>query len=415
MANPHLCAMLYDITPVNYSDTICIRSSIDGNIINDGVARYRDLHSKHLSGVSSAKKKDLIFLHVQTNRSKYQIVISAKTNLYENKNKISADKSVLQEKACIAEDIKINAKENNTYTVEKLVSIYTSLDKNISNPKKSSMGILSKIKSYKDIYGPHKKAWKKLWDKADIKITGDRFAQKAIRLHTYHMLVAASLHNKNIDAGITARGLHGEAYRGHVFWDELYILPFYNLHFPEISRSLLMYRYKRLDAAKKYAKQNGYKGAMFPWQEMHYDPQNDSWGPDLSRRQRHVSIGVFYNAWRYVFETNDKNFLKDYGAEMMLEIARFWASIAKYGANKYHISGVMGPDEFHEKLPGSKEDGIKDNAYTNVMTAWLLGKAIELVEGLGQKTFKRLAKKTGFKKSEVEKWKDITNKDRLCE
>ncbi|MBW1897567.1 MAG: beta-phosphoglucomutase family hydrolase [Deltaproteobacteria bacterium] len=422
MANPHLCAMQYDITPVNYSDTIYIRSSIDGNIINDGVARYSDLHSKHLSGVSSGKTKDLIFLHVQTNCSKYRIAMSAKTNLYENNEAMAADKSVVQEKACIAEDIKINARENNTYTVEKLVSIYTSLDKNISNPKKSSTEILSKIKSFKNVYDPHKKAWKRLWDKSDIKITGDRFAQKAVRLHTYHLLVAASLHNKEIDAGITARGLHGEAYRGHVFWDELYILPFYNLHFPEISRALLMYRYRRLGAAKKYAKQNGYKGAMFPWQtaddgseetqEVHYNPQNDSWGPDLSRRQRHVSIAVFYNVWRYAFEANDKKFLKDYGAEIMLEIARFWASIAKYdkSSNKYHISGVMGPDEFHEKLPGSIEDGIKDNAYTNVMTAWLLGKAIELVDGLGQKSFKRLAKKTDFKKSEIKKWKDITKK-----
>jgi len=422
MANPHLCAMQYDITPVNYSDTICIRSSINGNIINDGVARYRNLHSKHLSGVSSGKTNGLVFLHVQTSRSKYQIVMSARTNLYENKKGIAADKSVLQKKACIAENLKINAKENNTYTVEKLVSIYTSLDKNISNPKKSSTEILSRIKFFNDIYGPHKKAWKRLWDKADINITGDRFAQKAVRLHTYHLLVAASLHNKDIDAGITARGLHGEAYRGHVFWDELYILPFYNLHFPEISRALLMYRYKRLDAAKKYAKQNGYKGAMFPWQtaddgseetqEVHYNPQNDSWGPDLSRRQRHVSIAVFYNAWRYVFEANDKIFLKDYGAEIMLEIARFWASIAEYdkASNKYHISGVMGPDEFHEKLPGSKENGIKDNAYTNVMTVWLLGKAIELVKGLEQKTLERLAKKTGFKISEIEKWKEITKK-----
>jgi len=422
MANPHLCAMQYDLTPVNYSDTICIRSSIDGNIINDGVARYRDLHSKHLSGVSCGKSKGLIFLHAQTNRSKYQIVMSARTNLYEKKNKLSVNKSVFKEKSYVAEDIEIDAKENHTYTVEKLVSIYTSLDKNISNPKKSSTNILSKIKFYKQIYGPHKKSWKKLWDKADVKIVGDRFAQKTVRLHTYHMLVAASLHNKDIDAGITARGLHGEAYRGHVFWDELYILPFYNLHFPEISRSLLMYRYKRLKAAKRYARQNGYKGAMFPWQtaddgseetqEVHYNPQNDSWGPDLSRRQRHVSIAVFFNVWRYVFESNDKKFLKDYGAEMMLEIARFWASIAEFdkSSNKYHISGVMGPDEFHEKLPGSKEDGIKDNAYTNVMTVWLLEKAIELVDQLGEKHFKTLAKKTGFNKTEIKRWKDITQK-----
>jgi len=102
-----------------------------------------------------------------------------------------------------------------------------------------------------------------IWNKADIKITGDRLAQKIVRLHTYHLLVAASLHNKNIDAGITARGLHGEAYRGHVFWDELYILPFYNLHFPKISRALLMYRYRRLDAANKYARQTDTRTPCF--------------------------------------------------------------------------------------------------------------------------------------------------------
>ena len=73
-----------------------------------------------------------------------------------------------------------------------------------------------------------------------------------------------SANNVGIDAGITARGLHGEAYRGHVFWDELYILPFYNLRFPRISRALLMYRYRRLDGARKYAAENGYRGAMYP-------------------------------------------------------------------------------------------------------------------------------------------------------
>jgi beta-phosphoglucomutase family hydrolase len=422
MAIPHVCAIKYDITPVNYSDTITIRSSIDGNIINDGVARYRKLHSKHLSGVSCEKANGSIFLHVQTNCSKYQVVMGSRTNVYKNKKPMSVGKSILQQKAGITEEINIDAIENNTYTVEKLVSVYTSLDKNISNPQKSATEILTKTKTFKEIYGPHKKAWKVLWNKADIKITGDRLAQKIVRLHTYHLLVSASLHNKNIDAGITARGLHGEAYRGHVFWDELYILPFYNLHFPEISRALLMYRYRRLNAAIKYARQNRYQGAMFPWQtaddgseetqEVHFNPKDGSWGPDLSRRQRHVSIAVFYNVWKYVSDTNDRKFLENYGAETMLQIARFWASIAKYNksSNKYHISGVMGPDEFHEKLPASEEDGLKDNAYTNVMAVWLLGKAIELIEGLGQKTLERLSQKIGFKYNEIEKWQEITNK-----
>ena len=223
---------------------------------------------------------------------------------------------------------------------------------------------LKNVKTFQGVFGPHAKSWKALWQKADIRVTGDRFVQRVLRLHIYHLLVTASSHNTNRDAGMPARGLHGEAYRGHIFWDELYILPFFDSNFPDISKALLMYRYNRLDAAREYAKENGYIGAMYPWQtaddgseetqEVHYNPESKKWDEDLSRRQRHVSIAVFANTWRYVSWTGDKTFLKDYGAEMMLDIARFWGGIAEYekGTDKYHISGVMGPDEFHEGTPG---------------------------------------------------------------
>ena len=246
--------------------------------------------------------------------------------------------------------------------------------------------------------------------------------QKTTRLHIYHLIVAASPHNVRIDAGITARGLHGEAYRGHVFWDELYILPFYNLRFPQISRALLMYRYRRLDGARQYAAENGYRGAMYPWQtadgsdeetqSVHYNPADDSWGPDLSRRQRHVSIAIFYNVWRYVEDTGDRQFLRQYGAEMMLEIARFWASIAQWDSvsGKYSIAGVMGPDEFHEKLPGSDVPGVKDNAYTNILVVWLLEKTMEVIDSFSTGVLKRLKKKIGFTINETKKWQEIRQK-----
>ena len=138
------------------------------------------------------------------------------------------------------------------------------------------------------------------------------------------------------------------------------------------------------------AREAGYAGAMYPWQTaddgreetptIHYNPKSDAWDPDLSCRQRHVSIAVFYNAWRYVHDTGDTEFLNRYGAEMMFEIARFWSSIATFSpeTGRYHIEGVMGPDEFHEELPGSGKHGVRDNSYTNIMTAWLLDKALEI-------------------------------------
>jgi len=179
--------------------------------------------------------------------------------------------------------------------------------------------------------------------------------------------------------------LHGEAYRGHIFWDELYIFPFYNIHFPEITRSMLMYRYRRLDAARRYAAENGFKGAMFPWQsgstgeeetqEIHLNPESGEWGPDYSRNQRHVSLAVALNIIRYYQATDDKEFLKDYGFEMLTEICRFFVSACKYSARdfRYHTENMMGPDEFHEKSKEQGEKGgLRDNAYTNIMLSWLL-------------------------------------------
>ncbi len=422
MADPHLCAIKFDITPINYNDIIRIRSAIDGTVINDNVARYRQLNSKHLAPVSQGQTQNGIFLHVQTNRSKYQIVMNVKTAMYKTGKPMRPAKKIVQEKGSIAEVMTLDGQENTTYSLEKLVSVFTSLDADGHDPGKAASRTLAGIKTFKDVYRSNVRAWAHIWKKADIQIEGDRFMQKVTRLHIYHLFIAASPHNQNIDAGITARGLHGEAYRGHVFWDELYILPYYNLRFPEISKALLMYRYRRLDGARKYARENGYRGAMYPWQTadggdeetqiVHYNPANDSWGPDLSRRQRHVSIAVFYNVWRYVSDTNDTKFLKEYGAEIMLDIARFWASIAELnpGTGKYSIAGVMGPDEFHEKLPGSETHGLKDNAYTNIMVVWLLEKAVEVLESLPAGALGRLKEKIGFKIEEAEKWKDIGKK-----
>ena len=360
MADPHLCALKFDFTPLNYSGKVTLRSSIDGNVDNSGVARYSKLNTHHLCRVSGGKAGDGIFLHVETTHSRYQIVMAAKSVVLEDGKPVDARKAVIQDKAKVAEEMQFTASENNSYSLEKYVYVRTSLDRTPGDLKEMCLDGLKSVKTFQGVFGPHVKSWKALWQKADIRVTGDRFVQRVVRLHIYHLLVTASPHNVSRDAGMPARGLHGEAYRGHIFWDELYILPFFDSNFPDISRALLMYRYSRLDAAREYAKQNGYIGAMFPWQtaddgteetqEVHYNPESKKWDEDLSRRQRHVSIAVFVNTWRYVSWTGDTTFLKDYGAEMMLDIARFWGGIAEYeeSTGKYHIDGVMGPDEFHE-------------------------------------------------------------------
>ncbi len=268
----------------------------------------------------------------------------------------------------------------------------------------------------------HKKEWAVLWGKFDMKIKKDDFTQKVIRLHIYHLLVTASKHNLRIDAGLPARGLHGEAYRGHIFWDELYVMNFYDLHDPLIAEALLLYRYNRLPEARKYAIENGYKGSMFPWQSgskgieetqvVHLNPMNGKWGPDRSSKQRHVSFAVSYITWKHWERTGDKKFLSKYGAEMLLSVAKFGASLAYYSNadDKYHTDGVMGPDEFHEKLPGRNKVGFKDNAYTNIMIVWTLLKALKVLSILPARGRERIMKKAGVSDKDFIRWWNITDK-----
>jgi beta-phosphoglucomutase family hydrolase len=423
MQNPHLAAIRYTVIPQNYSESITLRSTLDGTVINYGVPRYRELNSKHLYPISVVKENGGISLHVRTTTSRVNICMHAKNVLYSGGKTVNVKRTVTKDMGIISEDLTFDAKQKRSYALEKLVSIFTSKDAGIEGDTEEIAKLtLLKVKSYERILRSNRSVWQRLWNRADYVIEGDRFSQKVVRLHIYHLLVTASVHNTHIDAGMPARGLHGEAYRGHIFWDELFILPFYFLHFPDIAKALLMYRYRRLDSARGYARENGYDGAMYPWQSaddgseetqtIHFNPVAGKWGPDLSRLQRHVSIAIIYNVWAYYYVTDDLEFLYKYGAEMMLEIARFWASVAQYVKKdeRYHISGVMGPDEFHEKYPDAKKGGLKDNAYTNLMVCWLMHKTVETYEHLPQKVKEKLVKKIDFHEEEIDKWNDIVRK-----
>lgn len=425
MAHPHCGALRCTITPENYDGEITIRSGIDGLIINSGVDRYKQLRSKHLEPHSHGTfGEDGIYLQMQTNQSKIQITEALRTLVYHGHERIKTKLDVISHgRQRIIQEAKISVKKGERYTVEKLVSIYTSRDHGVTDSCTIAQETVAKIESFDSLYKPHQGKWKALWKRFDIEIEGDDFIQQVLRLHTFHLLQSASTYNEDIDAGMPVRGLHGEAYRGHIFWDELYVFPFYNLHAPEITRALLMYRYRRLGAAKENARQHGFKGAMYPWQTastgeettqvIHLNPLSGTWGPDYSSMQRHVSIAVAYNVWNYFYTSGDKDFLDRYGTEILLEIAHFWSGLATYNSKtkRYDIDGVMGPDEFHEKYPGASQGGVKNNAYTNVLVVWLIGKALHILDDLlKEEDREALLLKTEIKQDEIDRWRDILTK-----
>jgi len=428
MGEKHLVAQEYSITPENYDGEIIVRTGLDGNVENNGVERYSDLNSLHLAPEEVDNfSNNGIYLSVVTNQSDIKIAQASSLSIINNGKEIKPISiDTKKEEKTIFQEYKIKVNKKQKYIIDKNVSIYTSQDKDTDNPLKSAIESAKKCPNFTSLYESNKKIWSDLWNMFDIKVKGHIFSQKALRLHIFHLLETASIHNTKLDVGIPARGLSGEAYRGHIFWDEIFILPVYDFRIPEITQSTLLYRYRRLGHARKYASKNGYKGAMFPWQSgstgeeetqiIHLNPQSGKWGPDNSRNQRHISFDIAYNLWEHWKITEDINFLSEYGAELFLSIAKFGASLTDYDSKdkRYHTIGLMGPDEFHEKLPETSEAGLKDNAYTNIMIVWTLKRALYLVSSiLPDKRKKELLKKLEINKDELKLWENITKKIKI--
>ena len=391
MHNPHLAALRYEILVLKTAGDITLKVGLHGNHINDGVERYRDLNQVHLKPVKEYVSENLLHVEVATTGSELHLRQTARAETFYNGVRKSCQWSgAVSPGIAEATTTFSGVKAGDTIVVEKYVHLAAAEEKG-SEPN-GAMKVLQTIESFDQLHSASAAVWDDLWSKADIQITGDRLAQKLIRLHIYHLLCTTSPHNTEIDAGIPARGLTGEAYRGHIFWDEVYILPFYFIHLPEVARSVLMYRYRRLDAARSYANELGFAGAMFPWQSgstgeeetqrYHYNPTARNWGPDNSSLQRHVSLAVAWNIIQYHHVTHDNAFMQAYGMEMLIEIARCWRSQCKLNSStgRYSIEKVMGPDEFHEGYPNAKEAGLRDNAYTNVLVAWLFNKMAALFD-----------------------------------
>lgn len=420
MAEPHLSAMHYSVKPLNYSGTITIRTGINGNIINDGVERYKSLNQQHLKPVTEDAQANRQSVLVETTQSGIRIaevadhyfVFHGKHALNTLRNETTA--------ASVYGTTSFDVAKEEVISVVKKVAIFTSKPDDSNEPLAKAYALLdATADDFENLLSESSKAWHKIWQNIDMKVTGDRFSQKMLRLHLYHLMVSMSPHNSGIDASITARGLHGEAYRGHIFWDELFILPLYDINLPEVAKSMLMYRYRRLEKAISYAAEYGYKGAMFPWQSgsdgreetqiIHLNPLNGQWDPDHSSLQRHVSLAVAFDIWQYFQVTEDQTFMKEYGIEMFLQICRFWASKCHWNEKRerYDLTKVMGPDEFHEQYPDATEGGLNNNAYTNLMVAWAFSKASELKSAFASTS---VFEKLGFSDQEFEKWDNISGK-----
>lgn len=431
MRYQHMAAISWKFIPLNWSGILHVRSGIDADVSNLGVERYRALNSSHLEVID--KKfigEDIIALTTKTNQSHILHAFAARTRISGSKTELVSKRNELNGKN-IEQSFELLCQEQSEVCLEKIVSIYDSKSFAMSEPCEKAISDVQRSIDFENLAISHKDAWKGLWEKADLCIEsfqGDD--QLILRLHIFHLLQTASLNTIDLDVGIPARGLHGEAYRGHIFWDEIFMFPFLNLRFPELTRSFLMYRYRRLNEARFAAKTEGLKGAMFPWQSgsdgreesqtVHLNPLSGHWIEDNTHRQRHVNAAIAYNIWQYTETTADYEFLSYYGAEVFLEIAKFFASIATYNPKRkrYDICGVVGPDEYHTCLrdidatlfSNNIQSGLMNNSYTNVMASWVLKTAISVLDLLGEQRKIELFYRCSIGEEDLHRWRIISRK-----
>ncbi|MFB9392469.1 glycoside hydrolase family 65 protein [Streptomyces coeruleoprunus] len=415
MADPHVAALRTEFTAENWAGTLEVEAELDGSVENTGVARYRQLASRHLEHVETGEAAgERVWLRCRTATSDIRVGMAARTEAPEPAVEVvHGDRRVTQR-------LRLSLQPGATVVVDKTVALHTSRDPAISDPLHAAVDRVGRAPAFPELLAAHRTAWQLLWRRAELEVPDK--AGRILRLHLFHVLQTLSPHTADLDVGVPARGLHGEAYRGHVFWDELFVLPYLNLHFPEVSRALLTYRHRRLERARFAARDMGLAGALYPWQsgsdgreetqQLHLNPRSGRWLPDHSRLQQHVGSAIAYNVWRYWEASGDDEFLHTKGAEMMLEIARFWADRASYdeSVDRYRIRGVVGPDEYHDGYPGAKAPGIDDNAYTNVTAAWVLARALELLADLPEPRRRELEERIGLRHSELALWEDVSRR-----
>ncbi|MFL1381301.1 MULTISPECIES: glycoside hydrolase family 65 protein [unclassified Nocardiopsis] len=503
MDDPHLAALETTFVPVDWSGTLVVRSELDGDVANTGVARYRGLASRHLvpgdACADGEDGEDTVWLRCTTARSRIGIALAARTRVtsgppaaYSPVPAANADTARDTRAAGdtgepgdtgvssgtrdvrgagdtgeardaqdardirgvsgpqdagdtggaggaggtrdarggrerhtpgtrIGVDLALEVTAGEPVTVEKTVALCTSRDHAAADPLTAARACLARAAGFDALLERHTTAWHRLWRACSVDV-GDEEDQRILNLHLFHLLQTLSPHTADLDAGVPARGLHGEAYRGHVFWDELFVLPFLDLRLPEVSRGTLRYRARRLPAARDGARACGVRGALFPWQSgsdgreesqsVHLNPRSGRWVPDHSRLQRHVGLAVGVNVWRHYQATGDTGFLCEAGAEPLLEVARAFADLAVHdkALDRYRIRGVMGPDEYHDGYPDREEPGLDDNAYTNVLASWLLSRALDVLDALPAARARDLREHLGLAPEEVERFETVSRR-----
>jgi kojibiose phosphorylase len=378
VVDQHVLALRCQVTPLDFEGTIEVQASINGYPDNQGVMHWEWINQ---GAIATDTEACLTWLHLRTRNTGIELGMA--TRLTASDADTSVRVTGCQGYPSLATTFP--AQPGQTVTLEKVTTVFTSRDEKI--PAQAAQDKLRQQPSYATLLSAQEAAWDEVWRSSDVVIEGDTKAQFAIRYNLFQLLISAPRHDNTVS--IPAKTLSGFAYRGHVFWDtEIFALPFLIFTQPALARNLLTYRYHTLNGARRKARESGYKGAMFAWESASTgDEVTPRWVPpaggdgELVRiwcgdRELHINTDIAYAVWHYWQTTSDDDWMRECGAELILDTAVYWGSRVEWNAKQeyYEIREVIGTDEYHEH--------VSNNAFTNRMVQWHLEKALAVLEWL---------------------------------
>lgn len=402
LAHKNRMAQRYSVTPVNFSGTLTLHSALDADVENhtrttNPLVDYGPFGRHLLPDALTADDKTMTCQSTAVN-SKLAMACGSVHLLSEAAAATRHQANDVD--AWIEYDFA--AVQGHTITLEKL-TVYTDsldMDKDAMLPFVNEELTAFAADGYDKEFAAHAAMMEHFWETADIRVDGDVPLQQGLRFNLYHIMQASGRDGRT---GMGAKGLSGEGYEGHYFWDtEMYVLPVFVYTQPELARSLLDYRYSTLDKARDRARVLGHPiGALYPWRTINGE-EASTYFP-LGTAQYHINADVAYAFQLYVAVTNDIDYLADKAAEVLCETARVWADVgcfAECRGGKYCICSVTGPDEYNAI--------VDNNFYTNLMAQQNLYAAVNALETLKEQrpdAYQKLIKRIHLDPDEPAQWK----------
>ena len=409
LADEHLLGIRAQVTPLDEDCDVILESGINGQVTCTGSQHFHEGEKRMVDG-------HIFRMVSETTTSRVTCCLHTAFRYRINEEEAAPKTWPVIDRRYLGVRAALTVPRSSTLTVEKFTAVTTSrdlaYDGDANAPQRAVEDGLDGIRraweaGYNLLAEESRRAWRAYWQQNDIRVDAP-FDQLLLRFALYHLNIMAKKDDPRV--GIGAKGMTGEGYKGHSFWDtEIFILPYFILTQPPAARSLLEYRYKGLYGARKKAKENGFQGAMYPWEAAWIDDGEVTplWGgadvvtgnpiPILTGMiEQHITADVAFGVQLYYAVTGDQAFMDRCGYEILIDTARFWASRFTWDAKRqaYVILDVIGPDEYKEH--------VNNNAYTNYMAVNNMKLALQAMDALEKRrddTWARLNEQFDFRET----------------